>query len=47
MAAPTSEKTTLALEAAVLRCLAKDPSKRFPGADSLERALAGCACAAT
>jgi tRNA A-37 threonylcarbamoyl transferase component Bud32 len=34
------------LEAVVLRCLEKDPAKRFPDADSLERALAGCACAA-
>jgi serine/threonine-protein kinase len=35
------------LEAVVLRCLEKDPAQRFPDADSLERALAACACAAT
>jgi serine/threonine-protein kinase len=34
------------LEAVVLRCLEKDPAKRFPDADSLGRALAACACAA-
>jgi serine/threonine-protein kinase len=30
------------LEAVVLRCLEKDPGKRFPDAQSLERALASC-----
>jgi serine/threonine-protein kinase len=30
------------LEALVLRCLAKDPADRFPDAQTLERALAGC-----
>jgi serine/threonine-protein kinase len=30
------------LEAIVLRCLAKDPATRFPDAQSLETALAGC-----
>jgi serine/threonine-protein kinase len=34
------------LEHSVLRCLAKDPAARFPDAQSLERALAACACAA-
>ena len=34
------------LEAVVLRCLEKDPGRRFPDAGSLERALAGCACTA-
>ncbi|MGO8897799.1 MAG: serine/threonine-protein kinase [Isosphaeraceae bacterium] len=34
------------LEHVVLRCLAKDPSSRFPDADHLERALGECACAA-
>jgi serine/threonine-protein kinase len=34
------------LERVVLRCLAKDPSARFPDALSLERALGACACAA-
>jgi eukaryotic-like serine/threonine-protein kinase len=34
------------LEAVVLRCLEKDPEKRFPDAESLERALARCACSA-
>ena len=33
------------LERVVLRCLAKDPAERFPDAESLERALADCACA--
>ena len=32
------------LEAVVLRCLAKEPSGRFPDAESLERALDDCAC---
>jgi serine/threonine-protein kinase len=31
------------LEAVVLRCLAKDPARRYPDADSLEKALAACA----
>ncbi|HKA53888.1 MAG TPA: serine/threonine-protein kinase [Candidatus Binatia bacterium] len=30
------------LEAVVLRCLAKDPERRFPDVDSLDLALAGC-----
>ena len=34
------------LERVVLRCLAKDPAERFPDAESLERALGECACAA-
>ncbi len=33
------------LEQVVLRCLAKDPSSRFPEADQLDRALGECACA--
>jgi serine/threonine-protein kinase len=33
------------LEAVVLRCLEKDPSRRFLDADALEQALAGCRCA--
>jgi hypothetical protein len=33
------------LEAIVLRCLAKDPAERYPDAQSLEQALAGCSCA--
>ena len=33
------------LQAVVLRCLAKDPADRFCDADSLDRALAACACA--
>jgi serine/threonine-protein kinase len=33
------------LQAVVLRCLAKDPARRFPAAGELDRALAGCACA--
>ncbi len=33
------------LEHVVLRCLAKDPSNRFPDADTLDRALGECACA--
>src|SRR5262249_54067680 len=31
------------LEAAVLRCLAKNPRERYPDAESLDRALAHCA----
>jgi tRNA A-37 threonylcarbamoyl transferase component Bud32 len=33
------------LQAVVLRCLEKDPSRRFPDAHSLEQALASCAAA--
>jgi serine/threonine-protein kinase len=33
------------LQAVVLRCLEKDPARRFPDARSLERALAGCQAA--
>ncbi len=33
------------LEAVVLRCLEKDPNRRFPDADSLEKALALCGAA--
>jgi serine/threonine-protein kinase len=33
------------LEAVVLRCLEKDPARRYPDTESLEKALAGCACA--
>ena len=33
------------LEHVVLRCLAKDPSSRFPDADHLDQALGECACA--
>jgi serine/threonine-protein kinase len=33
------------LEAVVMRCLDKDPARRFPDATSLEKALAACACA--
>jgi serine/threonine-protein kinase len=32
------------LERVVLRCLAKDPSERFPDAESLDRAMGECAC---
>jgi serine/threonine protein kinase len=34
------------LERVVLRCLAKEPTERFPDAESLERALSACSCAA-
>jgi serine/threonine-protein kinase len=34
------------LEGVVMRCLAKRPDERFADAASLERALAGCGCAA-
>src|SRR5262249_6344737 len=33
------------LEAVVLRCLEKEPARRFPNPDALEQALAQCACA--
>src|SRR5947209_1264714 len=33
------------LEAVVLRCLEKEPDKRFATADALEKALAACTCA--
>ncbi|HZT83010.1 MAG TPA: serine/threonine-protein kinase [Gemmataceae bacterium] len=33
------------LQEVVLRCLAKDPRKRFPDVGALDRALAACACA--
>jgi serine/threonine-protein kinase len=33
------------LQQVVLRCLEKDPSRRYPDVISLERALADCACA--
>ena len=33
------------LERVVLRCLAKEPTERFPDAESLERALGACCCA--
>jgi len=33
------------LDAVVLRCLAKDPTERFPDAESLEIALGRCMCA--
>jgi serine/threonine-protein kinase len=34
------------LERVILRCLAKSPADRYPDADALDRALAGCAAAA-
>ncbi len=33
------------VKAVVLRCLEKNPARRFPDADSLEQAWAACACA--
>ena len=33
------------LQAVVLRCLEKDPARRFPDAEELARALARCRCA--
>ncbi len=33
------------LERIIMRCLAKAPAERYPDAESLERALAECACA--
>jgi len=33
------------LQAVVLRCLEKDPARRFPNADELAQALARCRCA--
>jgi hypothetical protein len=35
------------LDAAVLRCLAKDPEERFPDAESVEIALGRCTCASS
>jgi eukaryotic-like serine/threonine-protein kinase len=35
------------LDAVVLRCLAKDPTERFPDAESLENALGRCLCASS
>jgi serine/threonine protein kinase len=35
------------LDAIVLRCLAKDPTERFPDAESLEIALGRCLCASS
>jgi tRNA A-37 threonylcarbamoyl transferase component Bud32 len=35
------------LEAVILRCLAKDPTERFPDAESLEIALGRCVCASS
>jgi serine/threonine-protein kinase len=35
------------VQAVVLRCLEKDPGNRFQDCESLERALAACACAGT
>ena len=32
------------LQAVILRCLEKDPARRFPDADSLDQALAQCSC---
>jgi serine/threonine-protein kinase len=34
------------LQAVVMRCLEKEPSRRFQSAEELDQALAGCACAA-
>jgi eukaryotic-like serine/threonine-protein kinase len=33
------------LQAVVLRCLEKDPARRFQGVDGLEEALSRCGCA--
>jgi serine/threonine-protein kinase len=33
------------IEEIVLRCLEKDPQKRFPDVETLERALGQCQCA--
>ena len=33
------------LQAVVLRCLEKDPARRFPDAGALDQALARCGCA--
>jgi serine/threonine-protein kinase len=33
------------LQAVVLRCLEKEPARRFPDAASVEQALAQCGCA--
>jgi serine/threonine protein kinase len=45
--APSSLRADLPadLEAVVLRCLEKDPDKRFPDVESLERALGACSSA--
>jgi serine/threonine-protein kinase len=33
------------LQAVILRCLEKDPDRRYPSAATLEKAFAACACA--
>ena len=43
--APSLDGAPADLAAVVARCLAKDPTDRFPTAGDLERALAGCGCA--
>jgi eukaryotic-like serine/threonine-protein kinase len=35
------------LERVVMRCLAKEPTERFPDAESLEIALGRCLCASS
>ncbi|HVS36203.1 MAG TPA: serine/threonine-protein kinase [Gemmataceae bacterium] len=43
---PQFQQTAAAdLQGVVLRCLEKDPDRRYPDAASLDRALAACACA--
>jgi serine/threonine-protein kinase len=44
-AMPTEAGVPADLEAVVLRCMEKDPVKRFPDAENLEQALARCSCA--
>jgi serine/threonine-protein kinase len=41
------EQVPADLDAVVLRCLAKDPTERFPDAESLENALGRCLCASS
>lgn len=42
---PLADELPADVKAVVLRCLEKDPARRFPDAESLEKAWAACVCA--